>query len=411
MVAYIDFTEQVLELGVNYGAVGGLSYKTTILKDGAENEQRNCEWWIPLGRWQIGTKTLLESQTKEIEEVQYLRDFFGLRKGKKQGFRFKDWSDYQAVNQLVGISDGSRTQYQLYKNYIKDGYQFKRPITKPIAETVEIFLDGVSSPLGWTLDDTTGVITFTAIPANEITISASFEFHVPVWFETDKISFQQEGIQVTDDGKREAIYKLGSVSVAEQRIPLALPYEGVAILPQVLQSTLNLGIIPLITFEDKFATSEIKLSNGFCRKDSNINEPESYLTIQSRTFNSQELNEIQKVFLNVKGRAYNFKLQVNGVVYEARFNTDVLNIRFDGYDERSGDKLFVVTNLVFEVLENLPLPTLPNFTATPTFYDWGLRNSENTNELNSPYQGGANSGAGAGAGSGSGSAGGGGGAV
>ena len=40
---------------------------------------------------------------------------------------------------------------------------------------------------GWTVDTTTGVVTFTAAPAGGVIVRAGFEFDVPVRFDTDKL--------------------------------------------------------------------------------------------------------------------------------------------------------------------------------------------------------------------------------
>ena len=38
---------------------------------------------------------------------------------------------------------------------------------------------------GWSIDTTTGQVTFTAAPANGAVITAGFQFDVPVRFDTD----------------------------------------------------------------------------------------------------------------------------------------------------------------------------------------------------------------------------------
>ncbi len=127
MLDYLEFAEQKLELGYDYGAVGGMRFKTTIIKKGDKQEQRNVDWWLPLGRWQLGERTLLESDVEGINEVIELRDFHADRKGSKQGFRFKDWSDYKAIYQPIGTADGQINQWQLKKIYFAGTYSTFRP--------------------------------------------------------------------------------------------------------------------------------------------------------------------------------------------------------------------------------------------------------------------------------------------
>ena len=40
---------------------------------------------------------------------------------------------------------------------------------------------------GWTVDTTTGIVTFSAPPAAGVVITAGFEFDVPVRFDTDEL--------------------------------------------------------------------------------------------------------------------------------------------------------------------------------------------------------------------------------
>ena len=40
---------------------------------------------------------------------------------------------------------------------------------------------------GWTVDTTTGVVTFTTAPAGGVAVRAGFEFDVPVRFDSDTL--------------------------------------------------------------------------------------------------------------------------------------------------------------------------------------------------------------------------------
>jgi uncharacterized protein (TIGR02217 family) len=73
-------------------------------------------------------------------------------------------------------------------------------ITKPMAGTVTVALDGIEQASGWSVDTTTGQITFATAPSDSVVISAGFEFDVPVRFDTDQLD-------VTHDFER-----LGSIT-------------------------------------------------------------------------------------------------------------------------------------------------------------------------------------------------------
>ena len=67
-----------------------------------------------------------------------------------------------------------------------------RTITKPVAGTVKVYLNGTLQPSGWSIDTSTGLVTFVSAPAAGAVITADFEFDVPVRFDTDRLEFRLE---------------------------------------------------------------------------------------------------------------------------------------------------------------------------------------------------------------------------
>jgi uncharacterized protein (TIGR02217 family) len=63
-----------------------------------------------------------------------------------------------------------------------------RTITKPVAGTVKVYLDGAEQLAGWSVDTTTGLVTFGVPPALGVEVTADFEFDVPVRFDTDHMA-------------------------------------------------------------------------------------------------------------------------------------------------------------------------------------------------------------------------------
>jgi len=92
-----------------------------------------------------------------------------------------------------------------------------RTITKPVhggvppgtSDTVVIYLDGVQQGSGWSVDATTGIVTFSSAPAAGKRITADFEFDVPVRFDTDLQNISQAG---------PGLRSWGSISLIEVRI-------------------------------------------------------------------------------------------------------------------------------------------------------------------------------------------------
>jgi uncharacterized protein (TIGR02217 family) len=52
---------------------------------------------------------------------------------------------------------------------------------------VRIAVDGVEQPSGWSVDTTTGIVTFDTAPATGVAVTMGFEFDVPVRFDTDAL--------------------------------------------------------------------------------------------------------------------------------------------------------------------------------------------------------------------------------
>ena len=184
------FVETQFPSDISYGSSGGPEYTTDIVASLNGYEQRNVGWEQARARFNVahGVKTKAQLDT--------LIAFFRARKGRAHGFRFKDWTDYQVVAQSIGMGDGTKTQFQLAKNYSSGAVIETRVIKKPVLSTVQIFKNTVLQTSGVSINAATGVVTFTTAPATGINITASFEFDVPVRFDTDRLSARLEAYGV-----------------------------------------------------------------------------------------------------------------------------------------------------------------------------------------------------------------------
>ena len=167
---------------IAYGATGGPEFATTVVVSGAGHEQRNVNWAEARGRWDVGTGL------KNQAQLDALIAFFRARKGKAYGFRFKDWTDFKATGQLLGTGDDATTAFQLIKHYPSGSAVESRTISKPVAGTVRIYFDGVEQLADWFVDVATGIVAFTTPPAQDVDVTADFEFDVPVRFDTDHMA-------------------------------------------------------------------------------------------------------------------------------------------------------------------------------------------------------------------------------
>jgi uncharacterized protein (TIGR02217 family) len=184
------FVETKFPDDIAYGATGGPEYSTSIIETFSGHEQRNINWSQARGSWNVAHGVKTPDQLKELIE------FFYARRGRAVGFRFKDWSDYSISNQVIGTGNDAITTFQLVKSYSNGGVTVDRPITKPVAGTISIFAGGVLQASGVSVNTATGVVTFDTAPADEVEITASFEFDVPVRFDTDKLDINLESYGV-----------------------------------------------------------------------------------------------------------------------------------------------------------------------------------------------------------------------
>lgn len=165
---------------ISWGATGGPRYSTTVVMSDSGHEQRNINWAEARMKWNVthGIKT--------DDQVKALIDFFRARKGKAYGFRFKDWSDYIATGQAIAKISGETNKYQLRKQYSDSERTEVRLITKPVQGTLQVW-DGATPlerPGDYSINWNTGVITTVEDPGPS-SLTATFEFDVPVRFDTD----------------------------------------------------------------------------------------------------------------------------------------------------------------------------------------------------------------------------------
>jgi|SanBayMetagenome_1026888.scaffolds.fasta_scaffold00351_4 uncharacterized protein (TIGR02217 family) len=203
----MTFTETRLDLGYDFGTVGGPQFSTTIIVLGSGYEQRNSNWSEARSKWQIGDRIYSRS------ELNYLINFFRGVRGAATGFRFKDWSDYQGINELIGVGNGWQKEFQLRKTYTINDQSSTRNIKKPVSGKTTISVAGTPVIRGVSVDTTTGIITFTSPPTGNIT--ASFEFDVPVRFEQDKFDHR---FDAADPSTGEALFYVSTLSVVEIKI-------------------------------------------------------------------------------------------------------------------------------------------------------------------------------------------------
>ena len=184
------FHEVLFPDAISRGARGGPERRTQIVELASGAEERNASWVNSRRRYDVAYGI------RRADDLAAAVAFFEARSGRLHGFRFKDWADFKSclpsqtpgpTDQPVGTGNGAATQFQLTKRYISGAQSWTRTITKPVAGTVSIALNGTPQASGWSVSTSTGLITFTTAPAAGVAVTAGFEFDVPVRFDTDAL--------------------------------------------------------------------------------------------------------------------------------------------------------------------------------------------------------------------------------
>lgn len=159
-----------------------------------------------VGRFDEIRKITLKIALADVQDSDYFQRFWLGGYGSGVGFRFRYVPDYIATLQSFGVGDGSTIIYSLTKTYTRPGVtarQDVRRIIKPVTNTLVsggvtlyepdgVTLRVITTPLviyvndvptvSYTINNTTGIVTFGFTPSVGATLKWSGEFDTPVAF-------------------------------------------------------------------------------------------------------------------------------------------------------------------------------------------------------------------------------------
>ena len=188
----MSFHEVQFPANLSFGSIGGPERRTEIVTLANGFEERNTPWAHSRRRYDAGLGL------RSLEDIEKLIAFFEARQGQLIGFRWKDWSDFKSStankepdfrDQVIGEGDGETTEFQLTKSYRSGEESYHRPVKKPVQGTVTIGFSGdqMTQGVDWTLDLSSGIVTFEHPPNVGVIVTAGFQFDVPVRFDIDHI--------------------------------------------------------------------------------------------------------------------------------------------------------------------------------------------------------------------------------
>ncbi|MEM6536385.1 MAG: DUF2460 domain-containing protein [Pseudomonadota bacterium] len=195
-----SFHDVRFPLGLSLNSEGGPSRRTDIVSLASGREERNSPWAGSRRSFNAGYGV------KTLSDIETVIAFFEARHGRLFSFRFRDPFDHgsapvgnapSANDQSIGTGDGTTSSFALIKTYSSGAYTHERSITKPVAGTVLVALDGTATT-DFSVDTSTGVLSFSQPPGNGAAITAGFLFDVPVRFDSDSLRINLAAFEAGD---------------------------------------------------------------------------------------------------------------------------------------------------------------------------------------------------------------------
>ncbi len=200
-----EFSDERFPTDIAFGASGGPQRRTEIITLASGKEKRNQRWAASRRNYDAGFGI------KDLDALHRVVEFFEARRGALIAFRFRDPLDWKSCaplsipsdqDQLIGTGDGETSMFPLIKSYGDGADSYARRISKPVPGSIAIAVDGTAQTesVDFNVDSTTGMVTFNSasIPAAATSVTAGFEFDVPVRFAFDELSISLEAFSAGD---------------------------------------------------------------------------------------------------------------------------------------------------------------------------------------------------------------------
>jgi uncharacterized protein (TIGR02217 family) len=194
--AMSGFHDVPFPLRLARGAVGGPQRRTTVISLANGREVRMAPLSGSRRRWEVASAML------ELPALAEITAFFEARHGRLHSFRFRDVSDCSSahgtgpvgpMDQVLGIGDGVRHQFQLVRRYGDNAAANLRQIQLPWPGSVLVAVDGVAlAASGFTVEPVGGQITLALAPPLGKPVTAGFKFDCAARFDTDNLDIAMD---------------------------------------------------------------------------------------------------------------------------------------------------------------------------------------------------------------------------
>jgi hypothetical protein len=220
-VAYL-FDEILLDpdIFVAGGATGGPQYANTVARNPGTGVRK-----VNISRHDFQQVWDVQTGILNSDDLAYFMEFWGGGSGSAYGFRAVIVSDFFVVDEVFGTGNGTTTLFKLVKGYTRPGasHSYSKRIIKPVTNSLlggggvtlyepngttvraipsvrgaghgipafAIKINGTPTT-AYTIDNTTGIISFTTPPANGATITWSGEFDHPMAFSQNQFQLKPD---------------------------------------------------------------------------------------------------------------------------------------------------------------------------------------------------------------------------
>jgi uncharacterized protein (TIGR02217 family) len=163
-------------------AVGQPEFATNCIHTISGREIRNSNQEYARQKYTIKNCRLSQMQFEQFNS------FFRARRGKNFSFRFRDHADFQVKKQFIAKGNGILQQFALVKLYDDLIRPYSRPITKPVPNSVILYLNNqiLQAEINYNL----GIITLSKVLALDQILVADFIFDVAVRFVNDSFTYE-----------------------------------------------------------------------------------------------------------------------------------------------------------------------------------------------------------------------------
>lgn len=213
-MAVVSLFDEVLldpDLFTAGGASGGPQYANTIIKNPATGIYK-----VNVNRYDFQQVWDMQCGLLEPDDLARFMEFWGGGFGSAVGFRAVIVSDFYVIAEVIGTGNGVQTVFPLTKGYSRPGGSlvYTRRIIKPVvnsalvspaltlyepdgvtprvipsvrgaglgAPAFTVYKNAVAQASGYTINSSTGVVTFAVAPAGGVVITWSGEFDCAMRF-------------------------------------------------------------------------------------------------------------------------------------------------------------------------------------------------------------------------------------